>query len=172
MKFLLEVQEMHENYKDTVDLIAKYQEMNANKNLQIYIMAPQADFAALCRKIVLTYFPKAKVKITKTQLTGNDWADLVADVDTPKWSDTVMFRFVRTQGAIGELVLRDFHSHIKDSKASKGICIAAGSFSEEAKRFTESRLIDLIGKERLSPILNTVDSKIQAINSKAASKSV
>jgi tetratricopeptide (TPR) repeat protein len=166
MKYLSEVQALRDNYKNTTELVTKYHEMNANKNLQIYIMSSSGDFVALCRKIVMTYFPKAKVKITKTLVTGDDWADLVAEVDTPKWSDTVAFRFVRTQGAIGELVLRDFHSRLKDAKASKGICIAVGLFSDEAKRFTDSRLIDLIEKDKLMPILNHVDSKMQNTNTR------
>jgi tetratricopeptide (TPR) repeat protein len=156
------VQQSIQGYKETDNLVAKYKEMNASKNIQVYIMAPASEFMALCRKIVLSYFPKAKVKITKTQLTANDWADIVAEVDTPKWSDIVMFRFVRTQGAIGELVLRDFQSHLKDIKAGKGICMGIGAFSDEAKRFTEARLIDLIEKDRLVPILKTLDSVKQA----------
>jgi hypothetical protein len=32
-------------------------------------------------------------------------------------------------------------------------------FTDEAKRYTEARLIDLIEKDRLSAILNAVDSK-------------
>ncbi|MDR3355844.1 MAG: tetratricopeptide repeat protein [Spirochaetaceae bacterium] len=152
------VQQSIQGYKDTDTLVAKYKEMNANKNMQIFIMAPASEFMALCRKIVLSYFPKAKVKITKTQITSNDWADIVAEVDTPKWSDVVMFRFIRTQGAIGEMVLRDFQSHLKDVKAGKGICMGVGVFSDEAKRFTETRLIDLIEKERVLPILKSLDS--------------
>ena len=156
------VQQSIQGYKDTDSLVSKYKEMNANKNMQTYIMAPTAEFMALCRKIVLSYFPKAKVKITKTQLTSNDWADIVAEVDTPKWSDIVMFRFIRTQGAIGELVLRDFHSHLKDIKAGKGICLGIGIFSDEAKRFTETRLIDLMEKDRFVPILKALDFGKQA----------
>ncbi|MDR0998624.1 MAG: tetratricopeptide repeat protein [Treponema sp.] len=150
-------------YKDVTVLIGKYQEMNANRNLQIYLMAPSADFVALCRKIVMTYFPKAKVKITNIQVNKNDWADIQAEVDTPKWSDLRMFRFIRTPGSIGELIVRDFHTHLKEVKASKGICITVGSFSEEAKRYTEARLIDLIEKEKLVAILNTVDAKAAAV---------
>jgi tetratricopeptide (TPR) repeat protein len=150
-------------YKDVSMLISKYQELNANRNLQIYLMAPSADFVALCRKIVMTYFPRAKTKITNIQVSKSEWADIQADVDTPKWSDIIMFRFIRTQGSIGELIVRDFHSHLKEVKAGKGICITVGSFTEEAKRYTEARLIDLIEKDRLSAILNTVDSKASAI---------
>jgi tetratricopeptide (TPR) repeat protein len=159
---LKEIQIVNSNYKDVALLIGKYQELNVNKNLQIFLMAPSADFVALCRKIVMSYYPKARVKITNISVNKNEWADIQAEVDTSKWSDMVMFRFIRTPGAIGELILRDFHSHLKEVKAGKGICITIGSFTDEAKRYTEARLIDLIEKERLTAMLNTVDAKAAA----------
>jgi len=148
-------------YKDVASLIGKYQELNANKNLQIFLMAPSGDFVALCRKIVIGYFPKAKVKISNISVNKNEWADILAEVDTPKWSDVIMFRFIRTQGSIGELIVRDFHSHLKEVKAGKGVCVTVGGFSEEARRYTEARLIDLIEKDKLTAILNTVDAKVE-----------
>jgi tetratricopeptide (TPR) repeat protein len=162
---LKEVQNINPSYKDASSLISRYQELNANKNLQIYLMAPQADFIALCRKIVMRYYPKAKVKITNISVNKNEWADILAEIDTSKWSDVVMFRFNRNQGAVGELVVRDFHSHIKEVKAGKGICITPGGFSEEAKRYTEARLIDLIASEKLTAILNAVDARTRTRNS-------
>jgi lipopolysaccharide biosynthesis regulator YciM len=149
------------SYKDVPLLIGKYQELNANKNLQIFLMAPSADFVALCRKIVMNYFSRAKVKIANISVNKSEWADILAEVDTPKWSDVIMFRFIRSQGSIGELIVRDFHSHLREVKAGKGICITVGSFTEEAKRYTEARLIDLIEKDRLQALLNSVDAKPQ-----------
>jgi tetratricopeptide (TPR) repeat protein len=157
--YLREIQDINPNYKDVALLIAKYQELNANKNMQIYLLAPSADFVALCRKIVMNYFGRAKTKITNISVSKNDWADILAEVDTPKWSDLVMFRFIRNQGAVGELIVRDFHSQLKEVKAGKGLCLTVGSFSEEARRYTEARLIDLIGKDKMTAILNTVDAK-------------
>ncbi|MDR0450473.1 MAG: tetratricopeptide repeat protein [Treponema sp.] len=159
MPLLQMIQADTPGYKDVTVLISKYQEMNANRNLQIYLMAPSADFVALCRKIVMTYFPKAKVKITNIQVNKNEWADIQAEVDTPRWSDLIMFRFIRTPGSIGELIVRDFHSHLKEVKAGKGVCITVGTYSEEAKRYTEARLIDLIEKEKLTAMLNMVDAR-------------
>jgi tetratricopeptide (TPR) repeat protein len=156
--YLKDIQGVNSAYKDVPMLIGKYQELNANKNLQIYLMSPSADFVALCRKVVMTFFDKAKTKITNISVTRNDWADILAEVETAKWSDIVMFRFIRTTGSIGELILRDFHAQVKDAKAGKGICVTVGAFSEEAKRFTEARLIDLIEKEKLALILNKVDA--------------
>jgi len=160
LSLLRTIQIENPSYKDVAMLIGKYQELNANKNLQIFLMAPTGDFVALCRKIVINYFPRAKVKITNISVHKNEWADILAEVDTSKWSDVIMFRFIRTQGAIGELIVRDFHSHLKDVKAGKGVCVTVGSFTEEARRYTEARLIDLIEKERLTAILNNVDSKV------------
>jgi tetratricopeptide (TPR) repeat protein len=163
---LRDIQAINPGYRDVAVLISKYQELNANRNLQIYTMAPSADFVALCRKIVMTYYPRAKVKITSISVTKNDWADILAEVDTPKWSDLVMFRFIRTQGSIGEMIVREFHNHLKEVKAGKGICITIGSYTEEARRYTEARLIDLIEKDRFSSILNNVDAKANAAAAK------
>ena len=161
---LKQIQAETPSYKDVGVLLSKYIELNANRNLQIFLMAPSADFVALCRKLVMTYFPKAKVKITNISVHKSEWADILAEIDTPKWSDLIMFRFIRTQGAIGELIVRDFHSHLKEVKAGKGVCITVGNFTEEAKRYTEARLIDLIEKDRLQAILNTLDAKAATVS--------
>jgi tetratricopeptide (TPR) repeat protein len=168
--YLKDIQLENPNYKDVSPLIGRYQELNANKNLQIFLMAPSGDFVALCRKIVMSYYQKSKVKVTNIAVNKNEWADILAEVDTPKWSDIIMFRFIRTNGSIGELIVRDFHSHLKEVKAGKGICVTVGSFTEEAKRYTEARLIDLIEKERLTAILNTVDARVAAAASKTSAK--
>jgi tetratricopeptide (TPR) repeat protein len=159
---LKQIQMDNPGYKDVPLLINQYQELNSNKNLQIFLMGSQADFVALCRKTVLTYYQRAKVKITNITVTKNDWADINAEIDTPKWSDVVAFRFIRSRGMIGELIVRDFHSHLKEVKAGKGICLTMGTFSDEAKRFTEARLIDLIEKDRFTAILNAAAASTDA----------
>lgn len=156
---LTEIQQIYPNYKDVPSQLAKYKELNSNRNLQTYLLAPASDFITLCRKITLSFFPKAKVKITDISVQKNDWADILAEVETSRWSDVVLFRMIRTTGMIGELVVRDFHARIKDLKAGKGYCLSAGVFSDEAKRFVEARLIDLMEKDKLMGFLNNIDSR-------------
>ncbi|MDR2633506.1 MAG: tetratricopeptide repeat protein [Treponema sp.] len=148
-------------YKDVTVLIDRYQELNANKNYQIFMLAPNADFIALCRKIVLSYYVKGKVKILNIA-NRSEWVDITTEVETAKWSDTIIFRFIRTLGSIGELVIRDFHARLKEVKAGKGICLSCGKYSDEARRYTEARIIDLIEKEKLMEILNTVDARMNS----------
>ncbi len=154
---LKDLQRITPGYKDVPSLIVRYQELNQNKNLQIYLMSVQSEFVALCRKIVIQFFPGAKVKITDVSIFA-DYSDIIAEIDTPKWSDIVIFRFFRSQGSVGELLLRDLHARIKDLKAGKGICLSAGIFSDESRRYTEGRPLDLYDKERLNKILNSVDT--------------
>jgi tetratricopeptide (TPR) repeat protein len=132
--YLKQLQHDNPSYKDVTVLLSKYIELNANRNLQTFLMGSSADFIAICRKIVMTYYSKAKVKIVNIAVNKTEWADILAEIDTIKWQDLIMFRFVRTQGSIGELIVRDFHSHLKEVKAGKGICITVGEFTEEARK--------------------------------------
>jgi tetratricopeptide (TPR) repeat protein len=167
LNYLRDIQMVNPSYKDVAILLGRFQELNTNKNLQVFLMASSSDFVALCRKIVLTYYPQAKIKISNISVNKNEWIDILTEVDTPKWSDVVMFRFIRNQGSIGELIVRDFHAHLKEVKAGKGICFSVGTFTDEAKRYTEARLIDLIGKDKFIAMLNTIDDKAAALTAKA-----
>ncbi|MDR2964911.1 MAG: tetratricopeptide repeat protein [Treponema sp.] len=160
---LKQLKSENSSYKDVNVLLSKYVELNANQNLHAFLMGSSADFVALCRKMVLTYYTQSRVKITNITVNKSEWADILAEVDTAKWSDLIMFRFIRTQGAVGELVVRDFHSHLKEVKAGKGICITVGQYSEEAKRYTEARLIDLFEKDKLQQLLNSLDAKAASL---------
>jgi restriction endonuclease Mrr len=64
---------------------------------------------------------------------------------------------------VGELSVRDFHARVKEVKAGKGYCITAGTFSDEAKRFVEARLIDLIEKQVLMQTLNSIDTRSKGL---------
>jgi hypothetical protein len=163
VSLLNDIQSAFPNYKDVPTLLIRYRELNSNRNLQVFLLGTASDFVTLCRKIALLFFPKAKVKITDISVQGNDWADILAEVETSKWSDLILFRFIRSQGTVGELSVRDFHARVKDVKAGKGYCITAGLFSDEAKRFVEARLIDLIEKQTLMQTLNTIDTRSKGL---------
>ncbi|MGI0511571.1 tetratricopeptide repeat protein [Treponema denticola] len=155
LHLLKEIQSISPGYKDAATLIMRYQELNKNKNLQIYLMSGQSEFVALCRKIVARFYPKAKVKIVDISVLAA-YTDIVAEIDTSRFSDTVIFRFFRSQGTVGELLLRELHARLKEVKGGTGICMSAGTFTEEAVRFSEGRPLDLYDKTRLSNVLNSL----------------
>ncbi len=155
LHLLKEIQTVNPGYKDAATLIMRYQELNQNKNLQTYLMSGQSEFVGLCRKIVARFYPKAKVKILDISVLTS-YTDIVAEVDTPRFSDTVIFRFFRSQGTVGELLLRELHARLKEVKGGTGICMSAGTFTEEALRYAEGRPLDLYDKTKLSGVLNSL----------------
>lgn len=157
LAMLREVQVINSSYRDVNSLITRYTELKQNKNLQIYLTAGNSDFVALCRKLVETFYGRAVVRILDISVT-TDNTEVLTEVETAKWEDTVIFRFYRTSGTTGELHIRDFHGRIKDARAGHGICLTAGAFSEEAKKYIEGRPIDLVDKTELIKRLKKIDT--------------
>lgn len=154
---LREVQAINSAYRDVNALITRYTELKQNKNLQIYLTAGNSDFVTLCRKLVESFYEKAVVRILDIAVT-TDNTEVLAEIETLKWEDVVIFRFYRTTGSTGELHIRDFHGRIKDARAGQGVCITAGSYSDEAKKYIEGRPIDLVDKMELIKRLKKIVS--------------
>ena len=154
-----EIKELNPKYKDVQDQLIKYQELNTNRNLQIYLMSSNSEFVTLCRKLATSYFSRANIKIINIALPGNEYVDLFTEVHTRQWEDLILFRFVRSNGQSGELMLREMYSRIKELKAGRGICLTAGDFSEGATAFVEARLIDLVEKEELLKLLSRLPTR-------------
>jgi len=153
LPLLMEIKDLSPTYKDVEAQIVKYKELNSNKNLQTFLISPTSDFVTLCRKIVTSFITQSKVKIVDISVQSNEFADILAEIETAKWQDIILFRFIRSNGQVVELMLRDFHARLKEARAGRGYGFGAGEFTEEAKRFVEARLIDLIDKEGLIKIL-------------------
>jgi len=151
-----DIRNLNPNYRDVTEQIRRLSEFNSNKYLQAYMMAPTSEFVTLCRTLTGTFFPKAAIKIVDVTVEKNDYADITAEVSTSKWDDTIVFRFLRSGGQVGELFLRDMQVRLKEMHAGRGFCVTAGSFTPTAKQFVEARLIDLIEKEALLKAMNAL----------------
>jgi tetratricopeptide (TPR) repeat protein len=146
------------DYKDTSELLAQYMEIYTNRNLQTFMMATRSEFVSLCRQLAAKYYPRSSAKLLDISLQKNDYLDILAEIHTSKWDDLVLFRFARTSLQIGELMMRELYSRIKELRAGRGICMTTGIFSEAAKQFVEARLIDLIEKDELLKVFSRLGS--------------
>jgi tetratricopeptide (TPR) repeat protein len=154
---LAEIHRVNPGYKDVAAQITRNKELHSNRHLQTYLISPSSEFVSLCRRMVMTFYKNAKVKIVDVQVQKNEYADVLTEVETARWEDVILFRFIRGTGQVGELVVRELNSRLKETRAGRGFCITAGSFSETATNFVEARLIDLLDKEKLLEIFNRLD---------------
>lgn len=156
IKLYREISKVRPNYKDVAAQESKYQEISLNKNLQTFLLGSVSEFVALCRRLCESFFPGAKVKIIDISVEKSEYADLLAEIVTPRWEDLVLFRFIRTSSQTGDLALREMYARTKEVKAGRAFCVSAGGFTETAQAFVEARLIDLVDKESLVKKLNSV----------------
>ena len=126
-------------------------------------MSSNSEFVTLCRKLATSYFSRANTKILNIALPGNEYIDLFTEVHNRQWEDLILFRFIRSNGQSGELMMREMYSRIKELKAGRGICITAGDFSEGARDFVEARLIDLVEKEELFKLFSRLPGRSPAV---------
>jgi hypothetical protein len=154
---LAEIHRVNPGYKDVATQIARNKELHGNHHLKTYLISPSAEFVTLCRRMVMTFYKNAKVKVVDVQIQKNEYTDILTEVETAKWEDVILFRFIRGTGQVGELVVRELNSRLKETRAGRGFCITAGSFSESAGHFVEARLIDLLDKEELLKIFQRLD---------------
>ena len=156
LTYLRQIQAAKQGYKDVDALVARYSELNQNKNLQTYLMSGTSDFVALCRKFISTYYKDSFVKVEDVQVASES-VEIICEVETSKWEAKQMFRFYRTQNVIGDINIREFHGKLRDTKCDNGVCISMGNFSDSAHKFIDGRPIDLIEKDELVKILKRIN---------------
>lgn len=153
---LKKVNALSPSYKDVPVLLNRFKELSTNKNLGIYLHSQTSEFVNLCKNIISAVFSKSSIKITDIVQGNSDYVEIVAEVKNRKWEDIILFKFIRTEGSVGELVIRELHTRLKDTRAGRGFCFNCGDYSDGAKSFVEARLIDLIDKEKLLKYLNKI----------------
>ncbi|RPJ08899.1 MAG: tetratricopeptide repeat protein [Spirochaetaceae bacterium] len=149
------------DYKDVGKQISYFRELLTNKELQIFLISPNSEFLTLCRRIASNFFESGKTKLINISLNKSEYADILAEVHTKRFEDMVMFRFIRTTGVVGELIVRDFYTTCKENRADKGYCITAGEYTDSAKQFVEARLIDLIDKNDIVKLFKRISLSTQ-----------
>ena len=69
-------------------------------------------------------------------------------------TDTILFRFFRSQNAVEKQELLDFHSRVRELRADRGVCVTAGSYSQKARDYTTGMRLDLFEQQEFLVILN------------------
>ena len=151
-KLYREIKETDPNFKDVRDQLKRCQELNANQSLKIFLMGTATEFTNLCRNIAGKYFDKGRARIVGVSPLEDDCLDILTEVITNKWEDLILLRFIRASGTLGDLVPRDFHSCMKEKRASRGVCFASAEYNDSARSYVEARLVDLVDKEALLKI--------------------
>jgi tetratricopeptide (TPR) repeat protein len=154
-----EIREIQPDFRDVEENLRQYQELSANQSLQSFLLGARSEFVTLCRRIASLYFPRSQTRLVDVHIPQGEHIDILALVKVAQWEEHVLFRFVRSEGQVGELMLRELYTRLKELRAGRGVCLTAGEYTDSAKAFSEARPIDLVGKDDLIRLFRRLSGK-------------
>lgn len=158
---LEEAAKINPNYKDIQQKIELYTQLARNTLLEKYLIGSVNEFTNICKMFVKYYVKKSSaiqgnVKFISAGLNSKGEMEIRAELSSNKFVIVYYFVFFRSNTTIGEFVIRNIYNMLKDEKIDKGVCVTAGNFSETAVNFIESRMLEIVEKQKLSDILKDI----------------
>lgn len=147
------------NYMDVQEKLAEYEDLRMDDMIKDFVVASSESFQIVCRKIidVLNY------QIIREELISDDRMEFLAVESGSKWRNTRKIRIYvvisRRNNKIEEREIAAIMDNMKTNSTVKAICISVSGFTEGAKRYSESRPIDLIEKDKLVSLLEKADER-------------
>ncbi len=140
------------SYRDVKDKLQQYEQTKSSAVLRAYMMSPRAEFIELCKKIAHKF--AQNVVLIRTSPQRDSSVEIFSQAVYHDVPTTIMFKFFRGASNIGQLAVREFYEKLKETKAKYGVCITTSDFSEEARMFSEGRVLELLGEKELLRILS------------------
>ncbi len=144
------------NFKDVAEKLSQYQDVRTDDRLKDYITSGPEEFLELCKKTT------AAMGLTVRDASKLESGSQITAVEPQsKWRNArklpIMLWFLQATEIIDENTVRNLHEEMRKQNMHRGIAVSSSTFSRKAMDFTESRPIDLYGKDKLSAILQKVD---------------
>lgn len=140
-------------FRDVQEKLKSYAEFRQDDYIKDFMIAGLAQFEHTCRKMAesmgLTVMDIDIISDTEIEITATDTEG--------KWRNTrrtnKIVRLVRTTDVVSDKLLRKLHEKLKDKNATRVIIITAGEFTQSAFDFSNTRPIELYGKNELLRLL-------------------
>ncbi len=167
LEYFSRVYNVNPDYKSVKDKIELYKMMTKNNLFEQYLTGNQNDFIQITKMFIKYYLSKfttlrGSQNFVEFKIVQDGTIEVKVEISNTSSLDVVIFTFIRSTGVTGDLTIRGLYNRIKEHKLNRAVCVTAGVFSDTAKQFVESRIIELVEKERLNDILN----KLKVISDK------
>ncbi|MBN2618991.1 MAG: tetratricopeptide repeat protein [Spirochaetales bacterium] len=144
------------NFKDVSEKLSQYKELQENDKMKDYLTSNKEEFIeickAVCEKINLAAQDikehKSGIQLIGLELGKKDWK---ASKKLP-----YLVRFLRDSTPVTEVSVRNILDEMKNLNIMKSILISSTEITSDAKKFAESRPIEIIGKRKLLTLLNEI----------------
>jgi tetratricopeptide (TPR) repeat protein len=151
------INDKNPRYKDVAEKLATYGDIRSDDKLKDFLIAPQQKFQEYSTKIVESMGLAVQDVLMKNQ----DLIELHALETQSKWRNQKkapsIIKVYRSIDPIGYDTIRALYDQMRRMNANRSICIAASKFTRTALEFAQIRPIELIDKDELTRILQSIN---------------
>jgi len=142
-------------FKDVGEKLSQYQDLRTDDMMKDYLTAGRDEFLNICKKIT------ASMGMSIRDMGDiQNGCQIIAVESESKWRGAkkipLLIWFLRVPDLVSETTARSMLESMKKNTVGRGMIITSSNFSKKARDFTESRPINLAGKEKLQAILKKI----------------
>ncbi|HNR89484.1 MAG TPA: tetratricopeptide repeat protein [Spirochaetota bacterium] len=148
--------EVNRDFRDVQEKLKSYSEFRQDDRIKDFMIAGLSKFEHLCRKIC----EGMGLTIMDVDIISDTVIEILATETEGKWRNTRrtnrIIRIMRNTDSVGDKLLRQLHESMKLRNATRVIIISTGEYSQSAVDFSNTRPIELLGKNELVGLLRNV----------------
>lgn len=139
------------SFKDVNAKLEQYKDLTENDQMKDYLTSTSANFLTLCTRITENCFG-LQVQDSKTERYG---AFILASQSISSMQKNFLY-FFRDSTPVGESFLRTVLEEGKQAKTTRNVIVSNSGFTTAAYQFAEGRPFELINKEKLESLLESM----------------
>lgn len=154
------IYERNKNFRDVTTKLSQYKDLQANDYLKDYLTCSNDKFLSICKNVADKVL---KLEVLSSEL--KKWGCVLTAVDKREenWmairKQISVVRFYREPEPIEEKVVQETIDSFRSANSQKGFILSSSGFSLAAKRYAESRTVELYDKDKLEAILTEAGKK-------------
>ncbi len=147
------IAETKPNFRDVQLKLKNYAEFRQDDRIKDFMISGLSQFEHTCRKIV----EAMNFNITDINIISDTEIEMIVTESKGKWRNTRqtnrIIRILRTTDTVQEKFLRGIYENMKMKNATRIIIITTGDYAQSAIDFSNTRPIELYGKNELINML-------------------
>lgn len=150
----------NKNFRDVSAKLSEYKDLNANDFLKDYLTCGNEEFALICKNAA----DKAlKMEILSCETKKWGCAMTAVEKREETWmavrKQVSLVCFYREPEPLEDRVIQGIVESLKRANCQKALVLSSSGFSLQAKRYAESRSVELIDKAKLESLLTAAGAK-------------
>ncbi len=153
------ISQINPDYRDVKKKLNDFSDLRMDDRLKDILTASNSIFESLCLRIVECL----GLEVLEIKVSKGTVASILAIEPESKWRSVKrakqVIKISRMNDKIGENVIRQILSEMKEIGAIRGACITTGEFSRQGIDYAESRPVQLYDRTGLCKLLNEKSTK-------------